>query len=42
MTQVGLGQHIWNLSELQLEEYYKVRLSRCGKGFLPLLTAVNT
>lgn len=27
MAQVGLGQHIWNLSELQIEEHFKVRLS---------------
>lgn len=28
MAQVGLGQHIWNLSEMQIEEYFKVRLSK--------------
>lgn len=27
MAQVGLGQHIWFLSEMQIEEYFKVRLS---------------
>lgn len=26
MAQVGLGQHIWNLSDMQIEEYFKVRL----------------
>lgn len=26
MAQVGLGQHIRNLSEMQIEEYFKVRL----------------
>ncbi|KKY35853.1 putative integral membrane protein [Diaporthe ampelina] len=41
MTQVGLGQHIWNLSELQLEEYYKrfyfaIILYYCGLGSIKI------
>lgn len=27
MAQVGLGQHIWNLTEIQIEQYFKVRLT---------------
>lgn len=34
MAQVGLGQHIWNLSDLQIEEYFKVRLPEASKSCL--------
>lgn len=32
MAQVGLGQHIWNLSDLQVEEYFKVRVPEVSKS----------
>lgn len=36
MAQVGLGQHIWNLSDLQVEEYFKVRPSEAIQSCLYL------
>jgi hypothetical protein len=42
MAQVGLGQHLWNLSDFQIEQYFKVSPPTYQKVLLPRLITANS